>query len=226
MCAARCYRSLKRDEEITLWRSLCALGAPLYGNLCISFSPFLLLFSFSFSPSLASRFLSLFLFVSRFFLVHPISRILFCSPPSFLLCSLISLRALLSLRFILHLARSLDEAYGVSPIPSFAAPRSFPSTPRLTAFPFFLSFSLSSFLSFFLILLCSTVRAPLPLPLFPLLVYFSLPVGNCTLSLLPARRFSLVLLPHIRMLSYSFPYFFFISSFFFYFPLASFYFTF
>lgn len=136
MCAARCYRSLKRDEEITLWRSLCALGAPLYGNLCISFSPFLLLFSFSFSPSLASRCV-FFLFVSRFFLVHPIPRILFCSPPSFPLCSLISLRALFSLRFILHLARSLDEAYGVSPIPSFAAPRSFPSTPPPYCFSFF-----------------------------------------------------------------------------------------
>lgn len=34
-----CLRSLKRDEEITLWRSLCALRAPLYGNLCISFFP-------------------------------------------------------------------------------------------------------------------------------------------------------------------------------------------
>lgn len=32
-----CHRSLKRDEEITLWRGLCALRAPLYGNLCISF---------------------------------------------------------------------------------------------------------------------------------------------------------------------------------------------
>lgn len=71
----------------------------------------------------------------------------FLQSPSFPLCSLISLRALLSLRFILHLARSLDEAYGISPIPSFAVPRSFPSTPRLAASPFFLSFSLSSFLS-------------------------------------------------------------------------------
>lgn len=29
----------KGREEITSWRGLCALGPPLYGNLCISFSP-------------------------------------------------------------------------------------------------------------------------------------------------------------------------------------------
>lgn len=80
--------------------------------------------------------------------------------------------------------------HGISPIPSFS-PRVFLSSPHSSPSPFFSSFSLSFF--FFLSLtLFQLVHVPLPLPLFPLLVCFPLPVGNCTLSLLPARRFPLV----------------------------------
>lgn len=104
MCAARCYRSLKRDEEITLWRSLCALGAPLYGNLCISFSPFLLLFSFSFSPSLASRCV-FFLFFSSFL----VSSLSIQYPGSFF--------AVLPLSLCVHLSRcALSSASASSSI--------------------------------------------------------------------------------------------------------------
>lgn len=72
-----CHRSLKRDEGITSWRSLCALGPPLYGNLCISFLPSRLvpnnhrppsLFVFSISPSIC---LTLFLFLSAFRFFSP-----------------------------------------------------------------------------------------------------------------------------------------------------------
>lgn len=100
------------------------------------------------------------------------------------------------------LARSVRHTrHGISPIPSFP-PRFFLlriSSPRSTLFSP-LSFSPSSIS---LSRGCSLIyshptlfRAPLPLPLFSLLVCFPLPVGNCTLSLLPSRRFPLVRICH------------------------------
>lgn len=170
MCAARCHRSLKRDEEITLWRSLCALGAPLYGNLCISFSP-----SLSLSVSRLSS------SASRSFCRLPLS-----------LGAHLPRRALSSAfynRILVLLTRSVKHTrHGISPIPSFSL-RVFLSSPHTAPSPFFPLDSTSLFLS---LTLFQLVRAPLPLPLFPLLVCFPLPVGNCTLSLLPARRFPLV----------------------------------
>lgn len=64
------------------------------------------------------------------------------------------------------------------------------SAPSSSFFPLILSLSLT--LSFFSLTLFQLVRAPLPLLLFPLLICFPLPVGNCALSLLPSRRYSLV----------------------------------
>lgn len=183
MCAARCHRSLKRDEEITLWRSLCALGAPLYGNLCISFSPTLSLpLSLSFSaphPSLsASR--------SRLFLPSP-------SLPPY---SPTAPRTLFSLlQSHLRPPRSLGEAYASRHFSySIVLSSGFPlvSTPLLPLLFFPVIISLSLTLSFFSLTLFQLVRAPLPLLLFPLLICFPLPVGNCALSLLPSRRYSLV----------------------------------
>lgn len=100
------------------------------------------------------------------------------------------------------LARSVRHTrHGISPIPSFP-PRFFLlriSSPRSTLFSP-LSFSPPSIS---LSRGCSLIyshptlfRAPLPLPLFSLLVCFPLPVGNCTLSLLPSRRFPLVRICH------------------------------
>lgn len=206
MCAVRCYRSLKRDEEITLWRSLCALGAPLYGNLCIFFSPSFPPLPFFFLPPSHPNAISFSLSLRfSFFLVHLVLKILFCGLPLSLCvhlsrCALSSASASSSV----SLARSMKHTHqGISPIPSFA-PRPFLSSPRLAASSFCLF--LSSFLSYFSL----TVRAPLPLPLFSLLVYFPLPAGNCTLLLLLARRFSLSS-PRIYQCSYSFPCFLFIS---------------
>lgn len=176
VCAARCHRSLKRDEEITLWRSLCALGAPLYGNLCISFSPFLS-FSFSFSLSLFSSFPAppcptraqdSFCHLPLSFDAHPPRR---------------ALSSTSSNRILVFLTRSVKHTHhGISPISSFG----FSSCLHTLFLPLF-----SSLDSFFLSLSHSfPICSPLSLPLLPLLVCFPLPVGNCTLSLLPARRFS------------------------------------
>jgi len=122
-CARRCNRSLKKDEEITLWRSLCALGAPLYGNLCISFSPFLS---------------SLFLSSSLFFSLSA-SRLSFSASRSrlFLPSSSFPLRSPTSPRVHLSLlARSVKhKRHGISPIPSFS-PQVFLSSP-LCSFLFF-----------------------------------------------------------------------------------------
>lgn len=140
MCAARCHRSLKRDEEITLWRSLCALGAPLYGNLCISFS-----------PSLSSLFLSpsLFLSLSATRLSLFTSR-LFLSSPSFPRCSSTSPRALLSLLQPPHPRppHSLGEAYASQHFSySIVLFSGFPLISSLCSFLFFSLDSLSLFLS-------------------------------------------------------------------------------
>lgn len=147
MRAPRCHRSLKRDEEITLWRSLCALGAPLYGNLCISFSPFLssLSLSFSFCFSLLI-FLSVFLarpngslHSSSFFLVHLALERLFLPSPSLPLRTLLSLRSHPPRSLTHSLARSVRHTrHGISPIPSFP--------PRLLS-PLYLVSSFYSFLS-------------------------------------------------------------------------------
>lgn len=212
MRAPRCHRSLKRDEEITLWRSLCALGAPLYGNLCISFSPFLsasLSLSFSFSFSLLI-FLPVFLarpngslHSSSFFLVHLArSRDSFYHLPLFL-CALSS--ASVSSSSLTHsFARSLGEAYtsrhfSYSVVPSSVLSPPHLSSPRSTLFSP-LSFSPPSIsLSRGCPLIYShptLSRTSTFAPLFSLLVCFPLPVGNCTLSLLPSRRFPLVRICH------------------------------
>lgn len=142
--AARCHRSLKRDEEITLWRSLCALGAPLYGNLCISFSPFLSSHSISFSPPPSRSFTPSLSFsrpnaslrFSSFFLVHLALERLFLPSPSF---------PAYSPQPPSHpppprsLTRSVRYTrHGISPIPSFP-PRFFPSASHLLVL---LSFSI------------------------------------------------------------------------------------
>lgn len=196
MRSARCHRSLKRDEEITLWRSLCALGAPLYGNLCISFPlSFFSLLSLSLLPSRlpATR-------------VHslrprpPRTRASFYRLPPFLFTFLAALSSASLSSFIvrvLFLACSTKRTrHSISPIPSFF-PRPFPCFSSLSSCPAY-SFSSSYSSSFLFAISCLLLvftdcsRAPLPLPLFSLLVCFPLPAGNCTLSLLPARRFPLI----------------------------------
>lgn len=100
-------------------------------------------------------------------------------------------------------ARSLGEAYTSRHFSYSVVPSSVLSPLHLVSsfYPFLAVVFLSSFhLSFsrlFSHLLSSdSFRAPLPLPLFSLLVCFPLPVGNCTLSLLPSRRFPLVRICH------------------------------
>lgn len=139
---------MKRDEEITLWRSLCALGAPLYGNLCISFSPFLSALFLSFCYSLLF-FLSVFLarpnsslHSSSSFLSTSRSRDSFYHLPLFpralSSASTSSSSSSLTHSFARSLARSVRHTrHGISPIPSFSL-RFFPlriSPPRFTLFP-------------------------------------------------------------------------------------------
>lgn len=98
-------------------------------------------------------------------------------------------------RIFVLLARSVKHTrHGISPIPSFLS-SGFPLVSALLLPLLFFSLdslSLSLTLSFFSLTLFQLVRAPLPLLLFPLLICFPLPVGNCALSLLPSRRYSLV----------------------------------
>lgn len=164
---------------------------PLFHSLSFSFCFSLLIFL---SVSLARPNGSL--RSSSFFLVHLALERLFLPSPS------LPLRTLLSLRLILlapthSFARSLGEAYtsrhfSYSVVPSSVLSPPHLSSPRSTLFSP-LSFSPSSSLSFsrlFSHLLSSDSFAHLYLcPLFSLLVCFPLPVGNCTLSLLPSRRF-------------------------------------
>lgn len=170
---------------------------PLFHSLSFSFCFSLLIFLSVFlarpNGSLHS---------SSFFLVHLALERLFLPSPS------LPLRTLLSLRLILlapthSFARSLGEAYTSRAFLLFRRSLlgSFSSASRLLVLPFSLrclslllpSLFLAVVLSFTLIRL---FRAPLPLPLFSLLVCFPLPVGNCTLSLLPSRRFPLVRICH------------------------------
>lgn len=155
MCAARCHRSLKRDEEITLWRSLCALGAPLYGNLCISFFPSLS--SLFLSPSLSAPRPSL--STSRSFCCLPLSLCIHLprrAPPS----------AAYSRILVLLTCSVKHTRHGISPIPSFS-PRIFLSSPCSFFFsldhPLSLSLSLAhSFPT------CSRTSTFAPLPPFSL----------------------------------------------------------
>lgn len=173
MCAARCYRSLKRDEEITLWRSLCALGAPLYGNLCISFSPFLLLFSFSFSPSLASRCV-FFLFFSSFL----VSSLSIQYPGSFF--------AVLPLSLCVHLSRcALSSASASSSI-------SLARSMKHTAFLLFrLSLLLGLSPQLLALLLLLFFSPSLLVPFFLFLSYSSLFDCSRTSTFAPLSSFSL-----------------------------------
>lgn len=144
--------------------------------MVISASPSLPPSLFAFSPSLPLHPLSL----SAFRLSSSTSRSRLFLPSLF---PSVLPRALFSAsysRILVLLTRSVKHTrHNISPIPSFS-PRVFLSSPHSAPSPFFLlnpSLSLSLF---------QLIRAPLPLPLFPFSVCFPLPVGNCTLSLLPA----------------------------------------
>lgn len=120
---------------------------------------------------------------------------------------------------LIHLtARSLQPPTAASSSSSFAwwsirvmafllfhrfSLRVFPLTSSLRSFPLFsLTLSLSSFPT------CSRIS----LPLFPHLVCFPLPVGNCTLSLLPARCFPLAYAGALLFVSMFFVHLLFFSS--------------